>query len=104
MTSIRKLGAQFQWSNDKVYRFLDALEADNMIIRQPNTYYTLITIVNYDKYQTLFQNSEHHPNADRTVDSTPTDTQPESYNKEISKQLNNSDGPSISPYDDFPSF
>ena len=51
ITSIRKLATRWNWSTNKVTRFLDLLASDQMIIRESDTKKTLITIVNYDVYQ-----------------------------------------------------
>lgn len=51
ITSIRQLTDKWGWSNSKVTRFLKALESDGMIIRKSDTKKTVITVVNYDKYQ-----------------------------------------------------
>lgn len=51
LTSIRKLSALWQWSNDKTLRYLRKLEAYNMIKREPNTKRTLITIIKYEDFQ-----------------------------------------------------
>lgn len=51
ITSVRILGERWHWSAQKVLRFLKMLEALQMITRNANSRRTLITIVNYDKYQ-----------------------------------------------------
>lgn len=51
LTSIKALSDVFQWSRDKVYRFLDALEEDKTIQRKSTPHYTVIKVLNYDLYQ-----------------------------------------------------
>lgn len=51
ITSIRKLCVRWNWSNNKVTRFLNLLQEDGMIIWKSDTKKTAITIVNYDFYQ-----------------------------------------------------
>lgn len=51
ITSIRKLSLRWKWSKEKVTSFLHLLEKDDMIIRQPDTKKTVLTVVNYAKYQ-----------------------------------------------------
>lgn len=51
ITSIRKLCNRWNWSNNKVTRFLNLLQEDEMIIWKSDTKKTSITIVNYDFYQ-----------------------------------------------------
>ncbi|MDU3323588.1 MAG: hypothetical protein E6X82_03980 [Clostridium sp.] len=51
ITSIRKLGDKWGWSNKKVKMFLDQLQSDKMITYESNTKRTLVTIEKYDLYQ-----------------------------------------------------
>lgn len=51
VTSIRQLTDKWGWSNSKVTRFLKALESDGMITRKSDTKKTVISVINYDKYQ-----------------------------------------------------
>ena len=67
VTSIRKLAEKFSWSRDKVSKFLKLLEQDNMIIQNSDTKKTLLTIVNYGKYQAT-------PNEKQTADGQQTDS------------------------------
>jgi hypothetical protein len=54
MTSIRALSERWGWSKDSVSRFLKLLENDGMIEKICDTHRTLITIINYE----VFQSSE----------------------------------------------
>lgn len=51
VTSIGKLAHRWGWSKEKVYRYLKTLECDGMLTRKSNAFKTVLTIVNYDKYQ-----------------------------------------------------
>ncbi|MFZ5968409.1 MAG: hypothetical protein ACOYVK_14700 [Bacillota bacterium] len=51
ITSIRKLGDRWKWSNKKVVCFLKLLRNDQMISFESNTKRTHIAIENYSKYQ-----------------------------------------------------
>lgn len=51
VTSISKLCKKWGWSNTKVVKFLDVLEAEKMIKRKSDTKKTVITIENYSVYQ-----------------------------------------------------
>lgn len=51
LTSIRCLADRWLWSKAKVSDFLDCLVEDNIICKQSDTKRTIITIVNYGKYQ-----------------------------------------------------
>lgn len=74
--SVRQLANDWQWSKSAVDRFLSRLEAERMIEREAGHGKCVITICNYEKYQSL-ENSqrdssgtgnraEFHPNATRT--------------------------------------
>lgn len=51
ITSVRKLCERWKWSNTKVKRFLNALEADGMITAKSDSKKTVIKVHNYAKYQ-----------------------------------------------------
>jgi len=46
------LGKRWKWSRGKVLRFLNELEKDKQIVQHKTNITTLISIVNYDLYQT----------------------------------------------------
>ena len=46
-----KLAKRWQWSRGKVKRFINELEIDQQIVQQKNNVTSLITIVNYNDYQ-----------------------------------------------------
>lgn len=50
-TSIRKLAARFSWSENRVRRYLVTLEQMEMVHTQQHSDGTIISIVNYEKYQ-----------------------------------------------------
>ena len=51
LTSVDKLSNRWGWSRCKTRDFLNLLEADEMIVRKSTSKYTVITVVNYDLYQ-----------------------------------------------------
>lgn len=51
VTSDNFLANRWNWSRNRVRRFLELLEADNMIRLERTSYGTWISIVNYTKYQ-----------------------------------------------------
>jgi len=51
ITSMRILADRWHWSREKVRRYLDSLAAEGMIIRESDEHKTLVTIVNYEVYQ-----------------------------------------------------
>ena len=66
VTSIRYLSDRWRWSKDKTMNFLNDLEADGTIEKVSDTKRTVLTIVNYDKYQGLVT-------SDRTQNGRKTD-------------------------------
>lgn len=51
LTSMCKLAKRWGWSRNKTYKFILALEKDGMLHKKSTTHYTMLTIVNYGKYQ-----------------------------------------------------
>ena len=51
ITSVRQLSLRWKWSTTKVKKFLDTLQADNMIDYKSDGKKTVYTIVNYELYQ-----------------------------------------------------
>ncbi len=80
LTSILTLSDLFNWSRFKVKNFLDLLESDGMLEVKTTSKYTLITIVNYDFYQSE-QGRNQHQN-----DIKPTSKQHQSNINPTSKQ------------------
>lgn len=71
-TSLEKLSRRWNWGKHKTLDFLKLLEAENMIIRDSGTLNgTLLTIVNYKKFQ---KNGNTKGNTDNTTDSTTYNT------------------------------
>lgn len=50
-TSIDHLAERWNWSRTSVFHFLKTLEQDGMIYKDSDSIGTLLTIVNYDKFQ-----------------------------------------------------
>lgn len=80
LTSTLTLSDLFNWSRFKVKTFLDLLESDGMLEVKTTSKYTLITIVNYDFYQSE-QGRNQHQN-----DIKPTSKQHQSNINPTSKQ------------------
>lgn len=72
-TTTRMLMKKFMCCNQTVFNFLAVLENDNMIIRETNQKMTLITIVNYERYQ---QDSPQSSDADNTYQSSSAHRKP----------------------------
>lgn len=58
LTSIKQLSEKWKWSRHKVSDFLDRLEQDTMIVQVRDTRKTLISIVNYSKYQDVIEKKD----------------------------------------------
>ena len=56
--SVRYLAAEWQWTAPKVQRYLKRLEKMEMIRSQADTGVTVITICNYDEYQSQYKASD----------------------------------------------
>ena len=70
ITSVRQLCDRWRWSNTKVTNFLKLLQNDNMITYFSDTKKTVITIVNYELYQSeddTITTNERHDNDARTT-------------------------------------
>lgn len=72
LTSIRKLSETFHWGIRRVYRWLDMMEKFGMITRENLKFATLLTVVNYSKYQDRGNTSDN--TNDNTSDNTSDNT------------------------------
>jgi len=53
LTSIKDLAETWKWSRTKVKNFLEFLQNEKMILFESTTKYTMIQILNYEKYQQI---------------------------------------------------
>ena len=83
ITSIRKLGDKWGWSNKKVKMFLDQLQGDQMITYESNTKRTLVTIGKYDLYQSKETPKEQQSTTEETQKHIKSIT--EAYQKHTNK-------------------
>lgn len=58
ITSINQLAKRWHWGINRVRNFLDLLQGEEMLIRESDNTRTLLTIVNYQKYQGFADISE----------------------------------------------
>jgi hypothetical protein len=79
------LGKRWKWSRGKVDRFINELENDKQIVRQKNNITTLITVINYETYQS---DSKAKSKADSKADGHQTVKQTEA-NKNNKNDNNN---------------
>lgn len=75
ITSVRKLCNHWNWSNTKVIRFLDLLEADGMITKKSDTKKTVITIVNYSFYHEEELEKRHRNDSEEIKNDKKNDAQ-----------------------------
>lgn len=74
VTSIRKLAERWHWGNTKTVNFLKLLESDGMIAKTQDTRKTVLTIVNYGKFQCEDENTRHSQDTDKTLTRHSQDT------------------------------
>ena len=68
LTSILALADRWHWSRHKVSNFLNVLESEQMIVQKRDNKKTLITIVNYEVYQTVFDAKGQQKDNRRTTE------------------------------------
>lgn len=93
ITSLRKLADRWGWSVGKVARFLDELERDNMIRQERNRKRTMISIVNYEVYQTS-RNTERNSDGTLTEHRRNTDGTKQERERMIEERKKNIETPS----------
>ena len=76
ITSKLKLGKIFGWGRYRVNSFINALKLDSMVTYESNNRYILITIVNYEKYQQVRENSDNETNNETNSQRATTEQQP----------------------------
>ncbi|GEM_PF-709888 len=88
--SIRFLSKAFGWSTKKLLNFIDLLITDNMITKETvkETGQTLITICNYDRYNTLDLKRE---TPKETIWKQQGNSKETKYNKDINKENKDKD-------------
>ena len=85
MTSIVKLADRWGWSRNKVVRYLDMLESEQMLNTKRTHKGTLVTIVKYDDYQLIDMSCE---STNESTDGTTDESADESQNKNIKNNKN----------------
>lgn len=84
VTSLRDLGLRWNWSPNKVKRYLDLLAGEGMLIRESDNRRTLLTIVKYDSFQ-----DEWHTDGTPTAHQRDTDGTPTAHRRTTNKNENN---------------
>lgn len=85
MTSMVKLADRWGWSRNKVVRYLDMLESEQMLNTKRTSKGTLITIVKYDDYQLIDMSCE---TTNESTDGATYESAYESQNKNIKNNKN----------------
>ena len=81
---IESLAKRWKWSRGKAERFLNVLEIDKQVIRQKSNVTTLISICNYNTYQSSNKpndNPNTNANEHQTITQTVTQTEANKNNK-----------------------
>ena len=92
-TSIRNLASRWEWSKDRVERFLKLLESDEMITRSRTPSGTLLTLIKYEDFQ-------GQPDTNKDTDKD-TDKDKKNKRKEFNKRKEYKEA---SPKNSFDSF
>lgn len=96
ITSMRKLADRWHWSRERVKRYLDMLEGEEMIVKECDTQKTLITIVNYENYQ-----SEHYSDKPPKSHQKTTDEPQKSHRQVLNNNENNENNENKRIYGEF---
>lgn len=93
---LHTLSERWKWSRGKVERFLILLEKDGQIVRQKNNVTTLISILNYERYQTSDNaDSNSGSKANSKADGQQTVKQTDTNNNVNNDNNDNNDNKSI---------
>lgn len=74
VTSELRLMERFGWGKTKLRNFLELLEKDGMIIKKATKKQTIISIVNYNEFQSLQTTDKLPANQEQTTDKLPANT------------------------------
>lgn len=94
LRTINQIANDLHIKEMKVYRILKLLENEKQIVKQTSNKKTLITVLNWEEYQSCEkQNEEQMKNKCKTdvkqmKDECKTDVKPSYYNKELKKEKN----------------
>jgi hypothetical protein len=98
-----ELAKRWRWSRNKVRAFLATLEKSGNIEQQKSNVITLVSIVNYCKYQNKGQQTEQQKDNRKTTEST-HNNKGNKVNKENKNTLPQNPVAGISEHKDFPLF
>lgn len=58
---------RWNWDRSRVRRFFKTLEKDKMVVLEPDTKTTILTVCKYDSYQDVRPSNEHQTNTNKNV-------------------------------------
>ena len=96
--SQKELADRWKWSRGKVDRFLIELKAEQQIVQQKSKVVTLITIINYDKFN---NNNTTSDTTDSTTDEQQTVQQTDTYKNDKALESIKKNDKEIKTRDDF---
>ncbi|MFJ7995469.1 Replication protein O [Peribacillus frigoritolerans] len=100
ITSIRKLCEKWSWSNTKVTQFLNLLQSDGMIELKSDSKKTLITIANYDDYQSREDEKAIQNRQDNDVNQMELHTNKNDKELKNDKEVKDPSSRKSKPYDE----
>lgn len=89
ITGRKAISKKLKINESKVYRILKLFKSDQQIEQQTNRQASLITIVNWDKYQISEQQNEQRVNNERTTNEQRVNTNKNNKNKKNKKNDKN---------------
>ena len=84
ITGRKSMASQLKISESKIYRIINDFKSEQQIEQQTSNQNSLISILNWDKYQQSEQQNEQQMNNERTTDEQPVNT-----NKNVKNERNN---------------
>ena len=100
LTSVRELGNRWNWSKNRVLKYLRLLERLNMITKDSNNRWTLLTIEKYSDYQDV-RDTDMDTSMDTDVDTNGTQT---GHGYATNKKIKNVKKDNKYIYNKYPSF
>lgn len=89
LTSIRQLAERWQWSREKVARFLSILESDEMVVLKKSHHYTIVEVSNYADYQGILREEKATDKPQKSHQKATDKPQTDTNNKENNENKNN---------------
>lgn len=74
ITGRKSMSNQLKISESKIYRIINDFKSEQQIEQQTSNQNSLISILNWDKYQQIEQQNEQQMNSERTTDEQPVNT------------------------------